>query len=77
MDEMKLNLHTEISRWAAAKMASRVIKKKMGIKTDIKIHEITVEKVGETVKLHLNVDADISNLDLLRITKLKLMEEDD
>ena len=77
MDEMKLKLHTRTMRGIAAKIASRVIKKQLGIDTDIKLHEITIEKVGEKIQLHLNVDAEISDLDLLRVTKLAELDEDE
>ena len=77
MDEMKLKLHTKTMRGIAAKIASKVIKKKLGIDADIQLHEITVEKIGEKIHLHLNVDAEISNQDLLQVTRLANMEEDE
>lgn len=75
MDEMKLKLSTKLMRGIVAKLAMKVISKKIGIKTDIKLHEIAIEKVGDKIQLHLNVDATMNERDLLKITRLVEDEE--
>ena len=75
MDEMKIKLSTKFMKGIVAKIASKVIAKKIGIKPDIQLNEITIEKKGDKIHLYLNVDADIDEHDLLKITRLAELEE--
>lgn len=77
MDEMKLKLSTKFMRGIVAKIASRVISKKLGFKPGIKLNEIEIEKIGDKIHLHINVDAEISEKDLLKITRLAELEDDE
>lgn len=75
MDEMKIKLSTRFMRGIVAKIAAKVISKKLGFKPSIQLHEISVEKIGNKIHLHINADAQISERDLLTITKL--VDEED
>lgn len=76
MDEMKIKLSTKLMRGIASKIASKVIASKLGIKADIQLNGISIEKIDEKVHLHLDVDADVDEKDLLKITRLANLEEE-
>ena len=76
MDEMKIKLSTKFMRGIVAKIASKVIFNKVGIKSDIQLNGISIEKTGDKIHLHLDVDADINEQDLLKIVRLANLEED-
>ena len=77
MDEMKLKLSTRFMRGIVAKIASRIISKKLGFKPGIKLNEIDIEKKGDKIHLHVNVDAEIDEKDLLKIIRLANLEDDE
>ena len=77
MDEMKIKLSTKFMRGIVAKIASKVISNKLGFKPNIKINEIEIEKINGKIHLHLNVDAEITDNDLLKITRLANLEDDE
>lgn len=70
MDEMKIKLSTRFMRGIVARIAMKVISKKLGFKPEIQLHEIAVEKIGNKIHLHINADAQISDKDLYKITRL-------
>lgn len=76
MDEMKIKISTKFMRGIVAKIASKVIANKLGIKADIRLNGISVEKINDKIHLHLDVDADIDEKDLLKITRLANLEEE-
>lgn len=76
MDEMKIKISTKFMRGIVAKIASKVIANKLGIKADIQLNGISVEKINDKIHLHLDVDADIEEKDLLKITRLANLEEE-
>ena len=76
MDEMKIKLSTKFMRGIISKLASKVIANKLGIKSDIQLNGISIEKVNDKIHLHLDVDADIDEKDLLKITRLANLEEE-
>lgn len=76
MDEMKIKISTKFMRGIVAKIASKVIANKLGIKADIRLNGISVEKINDKIHLHLDVDADIEEKDLLKITRLANLEEE-
>lgn len=76
MDEMKIKLSTKLMRGIASKIASKVIASKLGIKADIQLNGISIEKIDEMIHLHLDVDADVDEKDLLKITRLANLEEE-
>ena len=77
MDIMKLRLSTKFMRGIVAKIAMKVISKKLGFKPEIQLNEIDIEKIGDKILIHLNVDAQITDKDLLKITRLANLEEDE
>lgn len=70
MDEMKINLKTKVMRGMVSKIISKVILSKLGIKTDVTIYGISVEKIGDSLKLHLDTDVTINQNDVLKLTGL-------
>lgn len=76
MDEMKIKLSTKLMRGIASKIASKVIASKLGVKADIQLNGISIEKIDDKIHLHLDVDADIYEKDLLKITRLANLEEE-
>jgi hypothetical protein len=61
MDEMRIV--SKFTRGLISKILQRVIAKKTGCNTNIQLNEVTVN-IGETAHIHVNIDADISKLDL-------------
>ena len=54
----------------------KVISSKLGLKPDIQLNGISLEKIGNKIHLHLDVDADINEKDLLKITRLANLENE-
>lgn len=75
MDEMKIKISTRFMRGIIAKALTKVISKKLGIKLDIQLNGISIEKKDDIYHIHLDIDADINEKDLLIITRLENMEE--
>lgn len=76
MDEMKIKISTKFMRGIVAKIASKVIANKLGIKADIQLNGISVEKINNKIHLHIDVDADIDETSLLKLTRLANLEEE-
>ena len=76
MDEMKLKLSSKLMRGIVAKIASKVMASKLGIKSNIQLNGISVEKIDDKIHLHLDVDADIDEKSLLKLTRLANLEEE-
>jgi hypothetical protein len=62
MDEMKIV--SKFTRGLISKILQRVIAKKTGCNTNIQLNEVTVNIGDNTAHIHVNIDADISKLDL-------------
>lgn len=76
MDEMKIKLSTKFMRGIVSKLASKVIASKLGIKSDIQLNGISIEKINDKIHLHLDVDADIDESSLLKLTRLANLEDE-
>lgn len=76
MDEMKIKISTKFMRGIVAKIASKVIASKLGIKADIQLNGISIEKINDKIHLHIDVDADIDETSLLKLTRLANLEEE-
>lgn len=76
MDEMKIKISTKFMRGIVAKIASKVIASKLGVKADIQLNGISVEKINDKIHLHIDVDADIDETSLLKLTRLVNLEEE-
>ena len=62
-------------RCIVSKIAAKAIANKLRVKADIQINGISFEKVNDKIHVHLDVDADINEKDLLKVTRLTNMEE--
>lgn len=69
MDEMKLKLSTKFMRGIVANLISKAILKKVGYEIDIQLNEVQVETEDGKIKLHANVDAEITNDEFIKIIK--------
>ena len=67
MDEMKLNLSTEFMRGLISSLITRVIRRKLGHKVDVRLNELSAEVVNGQVRLHVNVDAKLDSDELKTI----------
>lgn len=74
-DEMKINLRTSFMRNLVKKFIVSAIKKKTGIKPDMVLDELSIEKSGDRYHIHVSLDASISDSDLLKITRIMEMED--
>lgn len=69
MDELKLKLSTKFMRGLLAGLLQKLVYKKTGYDVDIQIEEISIETVDGKVRVHVNVDGEISNDEFMRIVK--------
>lgn len=70
MDEMKIKLSTKMMRSILGRIISKAIYKNMGIKPDIDIKEIGLEMKNGKIYFHINVDGNIDDSAILKVTKL-------
>lgn len=77
MDEMKLKLSTKFMRNIAAKLISKVIFNKLGVKTTIKLNEIEIKDVDGRVFLHINADAEFNDREFIKATRLVDLEDEE
>ena len=69
MDELKLKLSTKFMRGIITKLISKIIFSKFGYNIDIQLNEIQVKNEGGKIKLHADVDAEMTNEEFVRIIK--------
>ena len=69
MDELKLKLSTRFMRGMVAKLVSKAIHKKTGYEFDIQFNEIDIKTEEGKIHLHVNVDAEVSNDEFVKIVK--------
>ena len=69
MDELKVNLRTKLMRNLLAKRISKLIFKKTGHEIEVVIEEVGIEKIDGKVKLHVSMDAEMSNEEFMKIVK--------
>lgn len=67
MDEMKLKLSTSFMKNMLAKIIRKVIKKKYGVDVNITINDLKIELINRRASIHLDVDADMSQNDLMGV----------
>lgn len=69
MDELKLNLSSKFMRGLITKLISKTVYKKLGYKVDIELNAIQVEVINGKAHVHVDVDAEINNEELIKIVK--------
>lgn len=69
MDELKLNLTTNFMRGVVAKLIAKSIYKKSGHNIDILINQISVTAVDGKMRIHADVDGEISKDEFIKIIK--------
>jgi hypothetical protein len=69
MDELKLKLSTKFMRGIIAKILSKAIKTKLGYEVDILINEIALKTEDGKIKIHVDVDGEVTNDEFKNIIK--------
>lgn len=69
MDELKLRLSTKWMRGIVTSLVSKAIEKKYGYNIDILLNEIDIKNEDGKIKIHANVDAEVSNDEFVKIIK--------
>lgn len=69
MDALKLNLSTKWMKGIVTKLISKLIYKKCGYHVDIQLNEIGIEVISGKAYIHLDVDAEVDNAELMKIVK--------
>lgn len=67
MDEMKLKISTSIMKNLLTKIVRKVIKKKYGCDVCIHLNDLNIELTDGRAYVHLNVDADMNQNDLMKV----------
>lgn len=70
MDEMKLKLSTKFMRGIIAKVLSKVIYKKFGIKPIIRINEIEAEMKDGKIRFHIDADGEVDEKVFTKIDQI-------
>ena len=69
MDELKLAINTPFMQGIVTKILGKVIESKVGCKVGIQINEIKATSDGGKVKLHVDLDADTTSEELMKLLK--------
>ena len=69
MDELKLNLNSNFMNGIVTKLLGMVIRKKLGYNVDIQLNTVNVVAKDGKVHLHVDVDAETTNEEFMRILK--------
>ena len=69
MDELKLKLSTKFMRGIVANIISKAIYKKVGYNIDILLNAIEVKNEDGKIRIHADVDAEVSNDEFVKIIK--------
>lgn len=70
MDEMKIKLSTKLMRGMAAKLLSKLILDKTGLKTKIEVNELQADMKNGKINFHLNIDGELDDDSLIKINRL-------
>ena len=74
MDVLKLKLSTKFMRSMVANLISKALYKKMGYDINILLNEIEVKNENGKILLHVNADAEVDNVEFVKILKSIGME---
>ena len=69
MDELKLILNTKFMRSIITKILAKTIYKKTGYQVDVQINEVKAEAKDGRIKVHMDVNAEMSSEDLMKALK--------
>ena len=70
MDELKLKLRTNFMRGFVSNIISKVVFNKTGIDPNVQINDVNIESEDDKIKIHINIDAEIGQKELLKVTRL-------
>lgn len=70
MDELKLSLTTKFMRGILAKFIAKSIRKKLGCNIDILVNQISVTAIDGKMHVHVDVDGEMTNEDLMKMVKV-------
>ena len=71
MDELKIAINSAFMKRIIKTVLSKAIEKKLGYKIDIQINEIKADVTGGVVKLHLDMDGQMTTEELSKLLKSK------
>lgn len=74
MDELRLRLSTKFMRGIITTLLSKLIRSKFGYDIDIQLNEIEIRTEGGKVRLHADVEAEVSNDEFMKIIKSSGLE---
>lgn len=70
MDEMKIKLSTKFMRGMVAKILTKVIFSKFGVKPEITVNGLEAELKDGKIRFHVDMDGEIDEDVLLKINRL-------
>ncbi|CAI3253227.1 hypothetical protein CIRMBP1271_00442 [Enterococcus cecorum] len=76
MDEMKIKLKSTFMRGIVKKLITNSMKKKFGVKPDIELNGLEIERVDNKIHIHINADVELTDMDLMRLTLLSENNEE-
>ena len=76
MDEMNIKLSTKFMRGIVSKVIARTIRKKLGYKVDIQLHDLDVSVVNGEAKILTSVEVRLDNEEFTKIMKNLVLGEE-
>lgn len=70
MDEMKIKLSTKFMRDMVAKILSKIIFSKFGIKPDLNINDLAVEMKNGKIQFYIDMNGEIDEKVLMKVNRL-------
>lgn len=70
MDEMKIT--SKFTTNIVSKIITKILKQKLGYNAELKLNAIKINLDDEQTHIHLDVDADISKEELLKIISINM-----
>ena len=69
MDELTLNLNSKFMNSIVTSLLSMIIRKKVGYNVDVQLNSVNVIAKNGKVHIHVDVDAETTNDEFMRIVK--------
>lgn len=70
MDVMKMKLSTKFMRGIVAKIITKAVYKKLGIKPELQINELEVEMIDGKIRFHINADGAVEEKAFTKISRM-------